>query len=80
MNKQREKEMYENMDDVITTSKKIRNYLLDENIEQKDKVEKFEFFKQALIANKNIVSASGIQLSIERITKTSYEDNKEQKA
>ena len=75
MNKQREAKMYKNMDDVIDTSKKIRDYLLDENIEQKEKVEKFEFFKQALIANKNIVSASGIQLSIERITKTSYEEN-----
>jgi len=75
MNKQREAQMYKNMDDVISTSKKIRDYLLDDKVEQKDKVEKFEFFKQALIANKNIVSASGILLSIERMTKTSYEEN-----
>lgn len=78
MNKQREAQMYQNMDDVINTSKKIRDYLLDENIEQKNKVEKFEFFKQALIANKNIVSASGVQLSIERLTKASYEENAKQ--
>lgn len=75
MTKQREQKMYNDMDDVIATSKKIRDYLLDEDVDQKDKVEKFEFFKQSLIANKNIVSATGNQLAVERITKRSFEEN-----
>ena len=75
MTKEREQQIYRNMDDVIDTSKKIRDYLLDDNVDQKDKVEKFEFFKQSLIANKNIVSATGTQLAVERITKRSYEEN-----
>lgn len=75
MTKEREQQIYRNMDDVIDTSKKIRDYLLDDNVDQKDKVEKFEFFKQSLIANKNIVSATGTQLAVERITKRSYKDN-----
>jgi hypothetical protein len=75
MTKEREQQIYKNMDDVIDTSKGIRDYLLNDSIPQEDKVEKFEFFKQALIANKNIVSATGTQLAVERITKRSYEEN-----
>jgi len=74
MTKDREQQIYKNMDDVIETSKGIRDYLLNDKIPQEDKVDKFEFFKQALIANKNIVSATGTQLAVERITKRSYDD------
>lgn len=74
MTKERETKIYKDMDDVIETSKNVRDYLLDEKVSQQDKVEKFEFFKQSLIANKNIVSATGTQLAVERITKRSYEE------
>jgi len=77
MTKEREQQIYKNMDDVIETSKRIRDYLLDEEVAQEDKVEKFEFFKQSLIANKNIVSATGTQLAVERITRRSYNEETE---
>ena len=76
MTKDREKKTYSDMDDVVETSKKIRGYLLDETVSQEDKQDHFEFFKQALIANKNIVSATGLILSVERLTGRTYKDEK----
>lgn len=77
MTKEREKTMYANMDDVIETNKKMRDYLLDDEISHEDKMDRFDFIQQALIANKTIVSASSVQLSIERLTKRTYEDKNE---
>jgi hypothetical protein len=54
-----------NMDDVIKTSKEMRNYLLNENIDLELRTGKLKVFKTALEANKNIVSASVIQVNIE---------------
>lgn len=54
-----------NMDDVIKTSKEMRNYLLNENIDLELRTGKLKIFKTALEANKNIVSASVIQVNIE---------------
>lgn len=54
-----------NMDDVIKTSKDMRNYLLNENIDLELRTGKLKIFKTALEANKNIVSASVIQVNIE---------------
>lgn len=55
----------ENMDDVIATSKEMRNYLLDDSIDLEQRMEKLKVFKTALEANKNIVSASVVQVNIE---------------
>lgn len=54
-----------NMNDVISTSKEMRNYLLDENIDFEERAGKLKVFKTALEANKNIVSASVVQVNIE---------------
>jgi hypothetical protein len=54
-----------NMDDVIKTSKEMRNYLLNENLDLELRTGKLKIFKTALEANKNIVSASVIQVNIE---------------
>lgn len=54
-----------NMDDVIKTSKDMRNYLLNENIDLEERTGKLKIFKTALEANKNIVSASVVQVNIE---------------
>ena len=54
-----------NMDDVIKTSKEMRNYLLNENIDLEVRTGKLKIFKTALEANKNIVSASVVQVNIE---------------
>lgn len=54
-----------NMDDVIKTSQEMRNYLLNEEIELDLRVGKLKIFKTALEANKNIVSASVVQVNIE---------------
>lgn len=55
----------ENMDDVIASSKEMRNYLLDDSIDLEKRMEKLKVFKTALEANKNIVSASVVQVNIE---------------
>ena len=54
-----------NMDDVIKTSQDMRNYLLNESIDLEEKAGKLKIFKTALEANKNIVSASVVQVNIE---------------
>ena len=54
-----------NMDDVIKTSQDMRNYLLNENIDLEERTGKLKIFKTALEANKNIVSASVVQVNIE---------------
>ena len=54
-----------NMDDVIKTSQEMRNYLLNENIDLEERTGKLKIFKTALEANKNIVSASVVQINIE---------------
>lgn len=79
MTKEREAKMYANMDDVIETNKNMREYLLNDEISHEDKMDKFDFIQQALIANKTIVSASQVQLSIERLTKRTYEDDNAEK-
>lgn len=65
MTKNKKKIIDTNMDDVIKTSKEMRNYLLNENIDLELRTGKLKIFKTALEANKNIVSASVIQVNIE---------------
>lgn len=55
----------QNMDDVIKTSKEMRDYLLNENVDFEERAGKLKVFKTALEANKNIVSASVVQVNIE---------------
>lgn len=55
------------MEDVIKTSQQIRNYLLDENIEFEQKKQKLPIFRTALDLNKNIVSASIVKVSLEKL-------------
>lgn len=69
MKNERQKQLNENLDDVITTSKDIRNYLLDENVTDEEKKEKLKVLKTALEANKNIVSASCVIVNIENLVK-----------
>lgn len=65
MTENKKKIINTNMDDVIKTSKEMRNYLLNENIDLELRTGKLKIFKTALEANKNIVSASVIQVNIE---------------
>ena len=69
MKNERQKQLNENLDDVITTSKDIRNYLLDGNVADEEKKEKLKVLKTALEANKNIVSASCVIVNIENLAK-----------
>lgn len=69
MKNERQTQLNKNLDDVITTSKAIRNYLLDENIADEEKKEKLKVLKTALEANKNIVSASCVIVNIENLAK-----------
>lgn len=61
----KKKQIDNNMEDVIKTSKEMRNYLLNENIDFETRTMNLKVFKAALEANKNIVSASVVQVNIE---------------
>jgi len=58
----------ENMQKVIATSEYMRDYLLDTEKSNKEKRESLDIFKQAINANKNIVSATVAELSWEKFT------------
>ena len=65
MNNEKIKRIENTMEDVIETSKKMRNPLLDETIDFEERSSKLKVFKTALEANKNIVSASLVNVHIE---------------
>lgn len=65
MNKQTKAEIKKDMDDVIKTTREMRDYLLDENISLEEKTNKLKIYKTALEGNKNIVSASVVKVNIE---------------
>jgi hypothetical protein len=69
MNKEKQERINKNLDDVIDTSKKMRDYLLDETIPDEEKKERLKVIKTALEANKNIVSASCVIVNIENLVK-----------
>ena len=58
----------ENMQKVIATSEYMRDYLLDTEKSNEEKRESLDIFKQAINANKNIVSATVAELSWEKFT------------
>lgn len=53
------------MQDVIETSKQMRDYLLNDDIDFEERSSKLKVFKTALEANKNIVSASVVRVNLE---------------
>ena len=69
MKKEKENRINENMEDVINSSKEIRNYLLDADIPDEEKKDKLKVLRTALDANKNIVSASCVLISVEELVK-----------
>ena len=69
MKKEKQEQINRNLDDVIDTSKKMRDYLLDETIPDEEKKERLKVIKTALEANKNIVSASCVIVNIENLVK-----------
>lgn len=67
MTKERKNELDKNMDEVIKTSKQIRDFMLDENISLEDRQASIKVYITALEANKNIVASSNVQLNTERL-------------
>ena len=65
MNKNKIKSIEDTMNDVISTSRRMRDYLLNEEVEFEERAGKLKIFKTALEANKNIVSASVVRINIE---------------
>ena len=65
MEKEKQIKIEENMNDVIKTSQEMRNYLLNEEIPLSEKQNKLKVLRTALDANRNIVSASVVQIHIE---------------
>ena len=58
----------QNMQKVIATSEYMRDYLLSPDKTNEEKRESLDIFKQAINANKNIVSATVAELSWEKFT------------
>jgi len=65
MTQKKKIEIDNNMDDVIKTSRSMREFLLDESIPFDERAGKLKVLRTALDANKNIVSASVVQVHIE---------------
>ena len=65
MTKTKKQTIDKNMNDVIETSRKMRDFLLDESVEFDERVRKLKVYTTALHANKNIVSACVVQVHIE---------------
>lgn len=67
ISKERKTKIFADMDDVIETSKRMRNFLLDENKDFGEKASQLEFFRQAISANKSIVSATMVEISCQKL-------------
>ena len=65
MTKEKNHRLENDMKDVIETSRGMRNYLLNEEISLEERQGKLKVYKTALEANKNIVSASVVQVNLE---------------
>lgn len=61
-------EIRKDMDDVIKTTREMRDYLLDESVSLEEKTSKLKVLKTALEGNKNIVSASVVKVNIENFS------------
>lgn len=55
------------MEDVIETSRKIRNYLLDDKISSIKKKKEISNLRLILEANKNIVASSNVKINVDRL-------------
>ena len=62
-----QKDIKNDMNDVIATSRKMREYLLNDEIPFKDRVKVLPLYKITLDANKNIVSASSLKIALEKL-------------
>ena len=67
MKKEERQNLQTNMKDVIETSKTIRDILLSKEVSNQEKVNQLPFFKEALNANKNIVSATITSISLSKL-------------
>lgn len=70
LDQQTEQKITNNMDDVINTTKKVRDALLDENTTLKEKEAQIEVFKLIISANKGIVTASITELTARKLANT----------
>lgn len=69
MDKNKETLINTNMEDVISTTKRVRDFLLDENISLEEKKDHLKVIKTTIDANKNIVSAACVLINVEQILK-----------
>lgn len=60
--------LIQELNDVIETSKTIRNYMTNKNININDRLRELPTFNQALGSNKNIVSAVSLIMKMENLT------------
>lgn len=67
MKEERKEKILNDMDEVIETSKTVRDFLLDENKTIAQKNSQLEFYKQVISANKNIVSATIVEISCHKL-------------
>lgn len=67
LEKTKKEKMMRDMDEVIRTSSYVRDELLSKEKKYEEKVSELEFFKQVIAANKNIVSATIVEISCQKL-------------
>ena len=66
--KEKEKsKINEDMEDVISTSRKVRDFLLNETISAEEKSQELANVRLVLEANKNIVASSNVKINVDRL-------------
>lgn len=67
LEKTKKEKMMRDMDEVIRTSSYVRDELLSKEKKYEEKASELEFFKQVIAANKNIVSATIVEISCQKL-------------
>lgn len=67
LEKTKKEKMMRDMDEVIRTSAYVRDELLSKEKKYEEKASELEFFKQVIAANKNIVSATIVEISCQKL-------------
>lgn len=69
MKKEKQNKIDQNVVEVFDTSKKIRDFLLSEEVSDEEKTSKLKVLRTALDANKNIISTCCVWIAEEKLTR-----------
>ncbi len=70
MKKQNKEAIIKDMDEVIASTKDVREILRNPDISTEEKIKQLGYLKWIILANKNIVSATTTKISVEKLKET----------